>query len=122
MLINNNKQTMTENEILQALTDLKIQVSAYRAENTAQNTVTNAALQGINQRLDKINGSVASHENRIIPLENHLKNTEDLPTKIRQLEDSNLSNKAVKKFMAYMFASGMTLGAAIISLLKLILG
>ena len=113
---------MTNEEIYTALTDLKIQVSAYRAEVTAQNTVTNAKLLSIDEKLCKQNGRVDKLENRIIPLENHLKNTEDLPTKIRQLEDTNLSNKAVKKFMAYMFASGMTLGAAIISLLKLILG
>ena len=113
---------MTNEEIGAALTDLKIQVSAYRAEVTAQNTVTNAKLLGIDDKLCKQNDRVGKLEDRITPLENHVENTKELPTKIRQLEDSNLSNKAVKKFMAYMFASGMTLGAAIISLLKLILG
>jgi len=113
---------VTNEEIYTALTDLKIQVSAYRAEVTAQNTVTNAKLLSIDEKLCKQNNRVGKLEERMTPLENHVKNTEELPNKIRQLEDTNLSNKAVKKFMAYMFASGMTLGAAIISLLKLILG
>ena len=113
---------MTNEEIYTALTDLKIQVSAYRAEVTAQNTVTNAKLLSIDEKLCKQNNRISKLEDRMTPVENHVKNTEELPNKIRQLEDTNLSNKAVKKFMAYMFASGMTLGAAIISLLKLILG
>ena len=113
---------MTNEEIGAAITDLKISLGAYRAEVTAQNTVTNAKLLSIEEKICKQNGRVGKLEDRIIPLENHVKNTEELPTKIRQLEDSNLSNKSIRKFMMYMFASGMTLGAAIISLLKLILG
>ena len=113
---------MTNEEIGAAITDLKISLGAYRAEVTAQNTVTNAKLISIEEKICKQNGRVGKLEDRMTPLENHVKNTEELPNKIRQLEDTNLSNKAVKKFMAYMFASGMTLAAAIISLLKLILG
>jgi len=113
---------MNSEEIYTALTDLKIQVSAYRAEVTAQNTVTNAKLLSIDEKLCKQNNRIGKLEDRMTPVENHVENTKELPIKIRQLEDTNLSNKAVKKFMAYMFASGMTLGAAIISLLKLILG
>ena len=101
---------------------MKIQVSAYRAEVTAQNTVTNAKLLSIEEKICKQNGRVDKLEDRVVPLENHLVNTAELPEKIRRLEDENLSNRSVKKFMAYMFASGMTLAAAIISLLKLILG
>ena len=113
---------MTNEEIGAAITDLKISLGAYRAEVTAQNTVTNAKLLSIEEKICKQNGRVGKLEDRITPLENHVENTKELPNKIRQLEDTNLSNKAVKKFMAYMFASGMSLGAAIISLLKLILG
>jgi len=113
---------MTNEEIGAAITDLKISLGAYRAEVTAQNTVTNAKLLSIEEKICKQNGRVGKLEDRMTPLENHVKNTKELPNKIRQLEDTNLSNKAVKKFMAYMFASGMTLAAAIISLLKLILG
>ena len=113
---------MTNEEIGAAITDLKISLGAYRAEVTAQNTVTNAKLLSIEEKICKQNGRVGKLEDRITPLENHLVNTAELPEKIRRLEDENLSNRSVKKFMAYMFASGMTLGAAIISLLKLILG
>ena len=113
---------MTNEEIGAAITDLKISLGAYRAEVTAQNTVTNAKLISIEEKICKQNGRVGKLEDRMTPLENHVKNTKELPNKIRQLEDSNLSNKSIRKFMMYMFASGMTLGAAIISLLKLILG
>jgi len=112
---------MTNEEIGAAITDLKISLGAYRAEVTAQNTVTNAKLLSIEEKICKQNGRVDKLEDRVVPLENHLVNTAELPEKIRRLEDENLSNRSVKKFMAYMFASGMTLGAAIISLLKIIL-
>jgi len=112
---------VTNEEIGAAITDLKISLGAYRAEVTAQNTVTNAKLLSIEEKICKQNGRVDKLEDRVVPLENHLVNTAELPEKIRRLEDENLSNRSVKKFMAYMFASGMTLGAAIISLLKLIL-
>ena len=111
---------MTNEEIGAAITDLKISLGAYRAEVTAQNTVTNTKLISIEEKICKQNGRVGKLEDRVVPLENHLVNTAELPEKIRRLEDENLSNRSVKKFMAYMFASGMTLGAAIISLLKLI--
>ena len=113
---------MTNEEIGAAITDLKISLGAYRAEVTAQNTVTNAKLLSIDEKLCKQNDRVGKLEDRVTPLENHVENTKELPTKIRQLEDTNLSNKAVKKFMAYMFASGMTLGGLIVAVLKLILG
>lgn len=113
---------MTNEDITKELTDLKITIQGYSARVDAQNTITNNRLQTIDEKLCKQNGRVGKLEDRITPLENHVENTKELPIKIRQLEDSNLSNKSIRKFMMYMFASGMTLGAAIISLLKLILG
>jgi len=113
---------MTNEDITKELTDLKITIQGYSARVDAQNIITNNRLQTIDEKLCKQNGRVGKLEERMTPLENHVKNTEALPNKIRQLEDSNLSNKSIRKFMMYMFASGMTLGAAIISLLKLILG
>ena len=113
---------MTNEDITKELTDLKITIQGYSARVDAQNTITNNRLQTIDEKLCKQNGRVDKLEDRVVPLENHLVNTAELPEKIRRLEDENLSNRSVKKFMAYMFASGMTLGAAIISLLKLILG
>ena len=113
---------MTNEEIGAAITDLKISLGAYRAEVTAQNTVTNAKLISIEEKICKQNGRVGKLEDRVVPLENHLVNTAELPEKIRRLEDENLSNRSVKKFMAYMFASGMTLGGLIVAVLKLILG
>ena len=113
---------MTNEDITKELTDLKITIQGYSARVDAQNTITNNRLQTIDEKLCKQNNRIGKLEDRMTPVENHVKNTKELPNKIRQLEDTNLSNKAVKKFMAYMFASGMTLAAAIISLLKLILG
>lgn len=42
--------------------------------------------------------------------------------KIRKLEDENLSNKSVKKFMGIMFTSGVALGGLIVAVIKLIIG
>lgn len=113
---------MTDNEILTAVNDLKIQVSTYRAEVTAQNTVTNAKLISIDEKLCKQNGRVGKLEDRIVPLENHLVNTEQLPEKIRRLEDEALSNRSVKKFMLLMFTSGVALGGLVVAVIKLAIG
>ena len=113
---------MTNEDITKELTDLKITIQGYSARVDAQNTITNNRLQTIDEKLCKQNDRVGKLEDRVTPLENHVENTKELPTKIRQLEDTNLSNKAVKKFMAYMFASGMTLGGLVVAVLKLIIG
>ncbi len=113
---------MTNEEIGAAITDLKISLGAYRAEVTAQNTVTNAKLLSIEEKLCKQNGRVGKLEERMTPLENHVANTEKLPDKIRQLEDEALSNRSVKKFMLLMFTSGCGLGGLVVAAIKLAIG
>lgn len=113
---------MTNEEIGAAITDLKISLGAYRAEVTAQNTVTNAKLLSIEEKICKQNGRVGKLEDRVVPLENHLVNTAELPEKIRQLEDEALSNRSVKKFMLLMFTSGVALGGLVLTLIKLLIG
>lgn len=108
---------MTDNELITALTDLKIQVSAYRAEATAQNTVTNAKLISIESHLAKQNGRVGKLEERVTPLENHCKNTEELPTKIRKLEDSQLTQDSIKRWV--VGAIGIT--ATVVSIIFTVL-
>mgnify|MGYP000879971966 FL=1 len=113
---------MTNEEIGAAITDLKISLGAYRAEVTAQNTVTNAKLISIEEKLCKQNGRVGKLEDRVVPLENHLVNTAELPEKIRRLEDEALSNRSVKKFMLLMFTSGCALGGLVVAVIKLAIG
>ena len=113
---------MNSEEIYTALTDLKISLGAYRAEVTAQNTVTNAKLLSIEEKICKQNGRVGKLEDRVVPLENHLVNTAELPEKIRQLEDEALSNRSVKKFMLLMFTSGCALGGLVVAVIKLAIG
>ena len=113
---------MTNEEIGAAITDLKISLGAYRAEVTAQNTVTNTKLISIEEKICKQNGRVGKLEDRVVPLENHLVNTEKLPDKIRQLEDEALSNRSVKKFMLLMFTSGCALGGLVVAVIKLAIG
>jgi len=113
---------MTNEEIGAAITDLKISLGAYRAEVTAQNTVTNAKLLSIEEKICKQNGRVGKLEDRVVPLENHLVNTAELPEKIRQLEDEALSNRSVKKFMLLMFTSGCALGGLVVAVIKLAIG
>ena len=113
---------MTNEEIGAAITDLKISLGAYRAEVTAQNTVTNAKLLSIEEKICKQNGRVGKLEDRVVPLENHLVNTAELPEKIRRLEDEALSNRSVKKFMLLMFTSGCALGGLVVAVIKLAIG
>ena len=42
--------------------------------------------------------------------------------KLRLLEDQMLTNKALKKYVAVMFTSGLALGSLIVGILKLVLG
>lgn len=109
---------MTNEDITKELTDLKITIQGYSARVDAQNTITNNRLQTIDEKLCKQNGRVSKLEDRITPLENHVKNTEELPNKIRQLEDEALSNRSVKKFMLLMFTSGCALGGLVVAVLK----
>ena len=115
---------MTDNEILTALTDLKINISAYRAETTAQNCITNAALAGVNTRLDKINGSVAAHEKIINEraivvkdFEDFKKDFECVPDKIRHLEDNQLSQSSIRKWVV----TSIGLTATIVSIIFTVL-
>lgn len=115
---------MTDNELLTALTDLKIQVSAYRAENTAQNTITNAALVGVNARLDKINGKVGDHEKTINDrslvvqeFKDFKKDFECVPEKIRHLEDNQLSQTSIRKWVV----TSIGLTATIVSIIFTVL-
>lgn len=106
----------------------------------AMTTLMNAQFRNVNERLDKVNGSIGRHEGEIQTIkslrdkkyqeiDDFMTNANDkhilqcpIAGKVRKLEDEALSNKSVKKFMAYMFSSGVALGALIVGLLKLILG
>ena len=97
---------MTDNEILTAINELKINVSAYRAEATAQSCITNAALAGVNQRLDKINGKVGEHEktinDRSLVVQQFMdfkESYKEVPEKIRHLEDNQLSQSSIRKWV-----------------------
>lgn len=116
---------MTDNEILTALTDLKINISAYRAETTAQNCITNAALAGVNTRLDKINGSVAAHEKIINEraivvkdFEDFKKDFECVPDKIRHLEDNQLSQSSIRKWVVTSIGITATVVSIIFTVLN----
>ena len=113
---------MTNEDITKELTDLKITIQGYSARVDAQNTITNNRLQTIDDKLCKQNGRVGKLEDRVVPLENHLVNTAELPEKIRQLEDEALSNRSVKKFMLLMFTSGCALGGLVVAVIKLAIG
>jgi RNAse (barnase) inhibitor barstar len=107
-------------------------MAGYHAKVDAQNLITNNTLKNIEIHLNNLNGKVAEHE-RIIneralvvnEFENHIEHRfETCPQekRIRNLEDTNLSTKSVKKVMGAMFAGGIALGGLIISIIKLITG
>lgn len=106
----------------------------------AMTTLMNAQFTNVNDRLDKINGKVAKHDQEITDIKslrdkkyqqlddymenaekNHAVNCPNLGA-IRKLEDESLSQKSVKKFMGAMFVGGIALGGFTVALLKLILG
>jgi hypothetical protein len=110
---------MNNDEIYNAIVDLKIQIGTYRAETTAQNTVTNAQLISINKHLNTLNGRVGKVEKDIIPLNNHLENTSDYDEKIRAIEDNLLSVKSVKKWLVGLVVIMSTIMSIIFILLKI---
>lgn len=56
---------MNTEDISKQLTELQISIGAYRAETSAQSTITNARLESIDNHLKDLNGKVASHEKRL---------------------------------------------------------
>ena len=74
--------------------------------NNGQFNVINTKLDGITQRLDKLNGTVARHEKIIneraivvADYMDHAKEAENVEKRIRMLEDQQLSNKTIKKWI-----------------------
>lgn len=74
--------------------------------NNGQFNVINTKLDGITQRLDKLNGTVAKHEKIIneraivvADYMDHAKEAESIEKRIRMLEDQQLSNKTIKKWI-----------------------
>jgi hypothetical protein len=68
--------------------------------------VIDTKLDGINHRLDKINGSVQKHEQIIndraiivADYMDHVNESKDITKRIRALEDSQLSHVAIKKWI-----------------------
>jgi len=112
---------MTNEDIAKELTDLKILVQGYSARVDAQNTITNNRLATIDEKLCKQNGRVGKLEDRITPLENHVENTKELPTKIRQLEDSNLSSASIKRWFAAAIALTGTIVGIVVTVLNFIM-
>jgi hypothetical protein len=119
---------------------------------TALTTLTNAQFINVNERLDKINGKVAKHdeqitqalverganrqkqedyfmeiddmEKRITAVESqekvHVINCPNVP-KIRQLEDTQLTTKAIKKWVITSVGLGLAVGGFIVAIIELIL-
>ena len=119
---------MTDNEILTAINELKINVSAYRAEATAQSCITNAALQGIGARLDKINGKVGEHEKTIndrgLVVQQFMdfkESYKEVPDKIRHLEDNQLSQSSIKKWVVTSIGLTATIVSIIFTVLNFIM-
>lgn len=102
------------------------------ARTEAQFTVIDNKLDGINTHLKNLNGSVLKHSKEIEEikslrdkkyqeLDDYIITMKEVPIRVRKLEDQNLSNASIKKFMAAMFISGTALGGLIISALDYIL-
>jgi len=96
----------------------------------AQNEIINNKLDGINEHLTNINGRVNKHDEQIFEaLTERAKNREEqrenfkdlknLKPKVRELEDSQLTSKSVKKWLVGSVAVTGALVAIILSLVHL---
>jgi hypothetical protein len=90
-----------------------------------QFNVINTKLDGITQRLDKVNGTIAKHDqiinDRAIVVADYLEhardqeiNTEKFKTRLRALEDTQLSQKSIKKWIVGTIAiTGVVIGIVV---------
>jgi hypothetical protein len=97
-------------EIIASGTELRMLIEdAMRAHNekiNGQFMVIDTKLDGITQRLDKINGTVAKHEKTIneraiivADYLDHAKEGEDIEKRLRIVEDTQLTQKSIKKWI-----------------------
>lgn len=116
---------MTNEEFI-ILVDAKL--STYHAKVDAQSCITNAALAGVNSRLDKVNGHIGdlqteSNKRAIVVQEfyNFKEDYKDVPQKIRILEDNQLTTKAVRKWVIGAVTIGCIVGGVVIGIIELII-
>ena len=119
--------TKTE-DLYRSMVELQIKTNESISKLYAQNEVANNKLEGILEHLTKLNSKVATHEkiiNERAEAVSDLKHLQSIvapiPEQIRALEDCNLSNKSIKRFMGTMFSAGIALGGLIVSVVTIIL-
>jgi hypothetical protein len=102
----------------------------FRDEKTnGQFKVIDTKLDGITQRLDKINGTVARHEKSLndeaIIIANyleHAKEAEEIEKRLRIVEDTQLTQKSIKKWIVGTIGVTGTILAIIIAALQIFNG
>lgn len=87
------------------------QVLQEREGNRMQQATYRLKVDDIDNRLHSVEVFNTTHSNQCPHIQ-----------RIRKLEDDNLTNKSIKKFMSVMFMSGIALGGFVVGLLKLIIG
>lgn len=119
--------TKTE-DLYRSMVELQIKTNESISKLYAQNEIANNTLRGIEEHLAKLNSKVATHEkiiNERAEAVSDLKHLQEIVApmtdKIRSLEDCNLSNKAIKRFMGAMFSAGIALGGLVVSVIAIIL-
>ncbi|MFA5366603.1 MAG: hypothetical protein WC333_01860 [Dehalococcoidia bacterium] len=98
----------------------------FRDEKTnGQFKVIDTKLDGITLRLDKINGTVASHEKIIneraivvADYMDHAKEAEDIEKRLRAVEDTQLTQRSIKKWIVGTIGVTGTILAIIIAALQ----
>lgn len=116
-------------EIKEIISDIMTGVNA-RIE--AKYDIIDIKLDAISTHLANINGKVQKHEKTINDAlkervgnrqkqDSYFKEIDENNKKIRILEDSNLSQRSVKKFIGVMFVSGIALGAFVVGLIEFLI-
>lgn len=84
----------------------------------------NTQFKGINDRLDKLNGKVFVHDQKISELEKtelaHILNCPISP-KLRALEDEMLTQKSVKTYMKWLAGVCLAIGGLVVGIIELLL-
>jgi len=121
---------MTQEDKLEIKEIIKDVHSGVNARIEAKYDVIDIKLDNLNAHLTRQNSKIFKHEKTINEAleerarnrqeqKDYFKDFEENTKKIRTLEDQNLSNASVKKFLGIMFGGGIALGGLVVAIIMI---